>query len=87
MDRVISPLDSIENVPYIFDSKIISTVVSTFTSYYVYLWSTYLPTVALSPPLPSFDGRAVTYPSARLMRDYLSWRQVDCKESMKTTPQ
>eukprot|EP00271_Cylindrocystis_brebissonii_P013570 TRINITY_DN33516_c0_g1_i2.p2 TRINITY_DN33516_c0_g1~~TRINITY_DN33516_c0_g1_i2.p2 ORF type:complete len:148 (+),score=40.86 TRINITY_DN33516_c0_g1_i2:576-1019(+) len=27
---------------------------------------------------PSFDGRAVCYPSAAIMRDYLSWRQVDC---------
>ncbi|KAL9113176.1 MAG: hypothetical protein Q9187_007660 [Circinaria calcarea] len=60
------------------ESKILSTVVSTFTAYYVYLWSTYLPNAVLSPPLPSFDARAVIYPSARLLRDYLSWRQVDC---------
>ena len=69
-------------VPYTLGSKILSTVVSTFTAAYVYLWSTYFPAVALSPPLPSFDGRAVIYPSTRLLRDYLSWRQVDCKEVM-----
>ena len=28
--------------------------------------------------LPTFDGRAVVYPSTANLRDYLSWRQVDC---------
>ncbi|KAI1629049.1 tRNA guanylyltransferase [Exophiala viscosa] len=28
--------------------------------------------------LPTFDGRAVLYPSWENLRDYLSWRQVDC---------
>lgn len=28
-------------------------------------------------PLPTFDGRAVLYPSVENLRDYLSWRQVD----------
>ncbi|ELQ37106.1 tRNA(His) guanylyltransferase [Pyricularia oryzae Y34] len=32
----------------------------------------------LSPPLPSFDGRAVCFPSVQNLRDYMSWRQVDC---------
>ncbi|OTB19511.1 hypothetical protein K445DRAFT_314394 [Daldinia sp. EC12] len=59
-------------------SKIVSTIVSTFTAYYVYLWSTYFPDTPLSPPLPSFDGRAVCYPSVQNLRDYMSWRQVDC---------
>ncbi|KAL8419892.1 hypothetical protein RB594_002884 [Gaeumannomyces avenae] len=59
-------------------SKLVSTVVSTFTSYYIYYWSTYFPETPLSPPLPSFDGRAVCYPSVQNLRDYLSWRQVDC---------
>ncbi|KAK1828546.1 tRNA guanylyltransferase [Podospora conica] len=59
-------------------SKLVSTVVSTFTAYYVHLWSTYFPDSPLSPPLPSFDGRAVCYPSVQNLRDYLSWRQVDC---------
>ncbi|KAH9554068.1 hypothetical protein CY35_08G045500 [Sphagnum magellanicum] len=26
----------------------------------------------------TFDGRAVCYPSESILRDYLSWRQVDC---------
>ncbi|KAF2093472.1 tRNA guanylyltransferase [Rhizodiscina lignyota] len=59
-------------------SKLTTTIVSTFTSYYVHLWQTYFPSTPLSPPLPSFDGRAVVYPSVRNLRDYMSWRQVDC---------
>jgi tRNA(His) 5'-end guanylyltransferase len=28
---------------------------------------------------PQFDGRVVCYPSLKNLRDYLSWRQADCK--------
>ncbi|KAI1495583.1 putative tRNAHis guanylyltransferase [Biscogniauxia marginata] len=59
-------------------SKLVSTIVSTFTAYYVHLWPSYFPDTPLSPPLPSFDGRAVCYPSVQNLRDYMSWRQVDC---------
>ncbi|KAJ3955628.1 tRNA-His guanylyltransferase [Colletotrichum tropicale] len=59
-------------------SKLVSTVVSTFTANYIYLWSQYFPDTPLSPPLPSFDGRAVCYPTVSNLRDYMSWRQVDC---------
>ncbi|KAE8823263.1 hypothetical protein HRS9139_09672 [Pyrenophora teres f. teres] len=59
-------------------SKLTTTIVSTFTAYYVYSWSIYFPDKPLTPPLPSFDGRAVLYPSDDNLRDYLSWRQVDC---------
>ncbi|MCJ1296492.1 tRNA-His guanylyltransferase [Xylographa carneopallida] len=59
-------------------SKIVTTVVSSFTSYYIYLWSLHFPTQPLSPPLPTFDGRAVLYPAERLLMDYICWRQVDC---------
>jgi len=27
---------------------------------------------------PAFDGRLVLYPSEKILRDYLAWRQVDC---------
>ncbi|KAI9660922.1 MAG: tRNA-His guanylyltransferase [Bathelium mastoideum] len=60
------------------ESKLITTIVSTFTSYYVHLWPTFFTDKPLSPPLPSFDGRAVLYPNDQLLRDYMSWRQVDC---------
>jgi tRNA(His) guanylyltransferase len=59
-------------------SKLVSTIVSTFTANYVYSWSTFFPETPLSFPLPTFDGRAVCYPGLQNLRDYLSWRQVDC---------
>ncbi|KAL8705459.1 MAG: hypothetical protein Q9201_001440 [Fulgogasparrea decipioides] len=59
-------------------SKILTTVVSTFTSYYVHLWLSHFGDKDLSPPMPSFDGRLVQYPSKQNLRDYMSWRQVDC---------
>lgn len=60
-------------------SKLVTTIVSTFTAHYIYHWGTYFPSTPLHPPyLPSFDGRAVLYPTTRILRDYMSWRQVDC---------
>lgn len=59
-------------------SKLTTTIVSTFSAYYTYLWPKYFDD-PLTPPLPSFDGRAVCYPSDCNLRDYMSWRQVDCK--------
>ncbi|TAQ90739.1 hypothetical protein B7494_g903 [Chlorociboria aeruginascens] len=59
-------------------SKLVTTIVSTFTASYVHLWSSFFPEVQLSAPLPGFDGRAVQYPSVQNLRDYMSWRQVDC---------
>ncbi|KAI3651810.1 hypothetical protein MP228_003113 [Amoeboaphelidium protococcarum] len=58
-------------------SKLVSTIVSLFTATYVFEWSKYFPGVELQYP-PSFDGRAVSYPSVDNIRDYFSWRQVDC---------
>ncbi|PHH70881.1 hypothetical protein CDD80_5672 [Ophiocordyceps camponoti-rufipedis] len=62
-------------------SKLVSTVVSTFTANYVYSWCAHFPDTPLSFPLPTFDGRAVCYPSVENLRDYLSWRQVDCRST------
>ncbi|RIA84072.1 tRNAHis guanylyltransferase-domain-containing protein [Glomus cerebriforme] len=59
------------------EAKIISTIVSLFTSNYVFHWKKYFPDKELHYP-PSFDGRAVQYPSDNNLRDYLSWRQADC---------
>jgi tRNA(His) guanylyltransferase len=68
--------------------KLVSTVVSTFTAAYTLLWPVHFPieaheTQPTTKPLelehlPTFDGRAVIYPTAANLRDYLSWRQVDC---------
>ncbi|KAI4328578.1 hypothetical protein L6164_020918 [Bauhinia variegata] len=58
-------------------SKIISAMVSFFTSMYVMRWKDFFPQKQLNYP-PYFDARAVCYPSRNILRDYLSWRQVDC---------
>ncbi|KAL1225921.1 tRNA(His) guanylyltransferase 1 [Cardamine amara subsp. amara] len=58
-------------------SKIISAVTSFFTSTYVIQWENFFPQKELKYP-PSFDGRAVCYPTYNILFDYLAWRQVDC---------
>ena len=58
-------------------AKITTNVVSLFASTYVFNWSKFFPTTELQYP-PSFDARAVLYPTNETLRDYLSWRQVDC---------
>ncbi|XP_010522200.1 PREDICTED: tRNA(His) guanylyltransferase 1-like isoform X2 [Tarenaya hassleriana] len=58
-------------------SKIVSSVVSFFTSTYVIRWREFFPHKELKYP-PSFDGRAVCYPSYEILLDYMAWRQVDC---------
>jgi tRNA(His) guanylyltransferase len=60
------------------NSKLTSTVISTFTAHYVMSWPRFFPDSALSSPIPTFDGRAVVYPRLDILKDYLSWRQVDC---------
>ncbi|XP_019860531.1 PREDICTED: probable tRNA(His) guanylyltransferase isoform X1 [Amphimedon queenslandica] len=57
-------------------SKLLSTVVSLFSASYVFYWSQFMKTPLLYPP--AFDSRIVLYPSAKNLRDYLSWRQADC---------
>ncbi|CAM6107007.1 unnamed protein product [Calypogeia fissa] len=44
---------------------------------YVMKWAHFFPQKDLQYA-PSFDGRAVCYPSDSILRDYLAWRQVDC---------
>lgn len=59
-------------------SKLVSYVVSQFTSSYVMNWSKWFP--AAKDALryaPTFDARAVLYPTDENLRDYLSWRQAD----------
>lgn len=59
-------------------AKLVSTIVSIFSTAYVLFWPQHFPGTPLTPPFPSFDGRAVAYPSLKNMRDYFCWRQVDC---------
>ena len=56
-----------------------TTLASYFAACYVFHWSTFFPATPLLHP-PAFDGRVVLYPSIKNVRDYLSWRQADCKE-------
>ncbi|KAJ2328228.1 tRNA-histidine guanylyltransferase 1-like [Coemansia sp. RSA 2673] len=58
-------------------SKLITLLVSKFTAAYVFYWNEFFPDTPLQFP-PAFDGRVVVYPSDRIMRDYLCWRQADC---------
>ncbi|KAI3711278.1 hypothetical protein L2E82_41253 [Cichorium intybus] len=58
-------------------SELVSAIVSFFSSSYVMKWKEFFPKKDLKYP-PNFDGRAVCYPSYEIIRDYLSWRQVDC---------
>ncbi|OAY75993.1 tRNA(His) guanylyltransferase 1 [Ananas comosus] len=58
-------------------SKILSLTVSYFTAVYVMKWKEFFPHKDLKRP-PFFDGRVLCYPRAKIIRDYLSWRQVDC---------
>lgn len=61
-------------------SKLVSTLVSTFTAHYVHLWPTVFgeETRLEAELLPTFDGRPVMLPTEGGVRDYFSWRQVDC---------
>ena len=57
--------------------KITSCVVSLFSSAYVFYQPKYFEGVQMTV-IPSFDARMVLYPAMESLRDYLSWRQVDC---------
>ncbi|KZZ93787.1 tRNA(His) guanylyltransferase [Moelleriella libera RCEF 2490] len=54
-------------------SKLVSTVVSTFTANYVHSWPIFFPEMGLSLPLPTFDGRAyeLVEPGSPLMTQHL----------------
>lgn len=58
-------------------AKIVTLVVSMFTSAYVYHWrDLFGPKVELQYP-PVFDGRVVLYPGTQEVVDYFKWRGVD----------
>ncbi|GBG28065.1 tRNAHis guanylyltransferase [Hondaea fermentalgiana] len=58
-------------------AKILSLLVSLFSSAYVFHWATFFPQTLLQGP-PQFDARIVLYPTDKSMRDYFRWRQADC---------
>lgn len=57
-------------------SKLMTNVVSLFSSAFVFNWKSCFGETPLHYP-PSFDGRVILYPTDKTLRDYLSWRQVD----------
>lgn len=57
--------------------KIISQVVSLFSSSFVFHWPAFFPAQRLLA-LPCFDARMITYPALSNIRDYACWRQADC---------
>ncbi|KAG0252880.1 hypothetical protein DFQ27_007800 [Actinomortierella ambigua] len=59
------------------EAKIVTTVVSLFTSAYLYFWNDYFPASQRPKYPPCFDGRAVLYPSEEEVKDYFAWRQAD----------
>lgn len=56
--------------------KLLSLTVSSFSSAYVLLWPEYFKSPLQT--LPTFDGRLISFPTFKNLRDYLSWRQADC---------
>ena len=57
--------------------KILSLVVSQFSSAYVFFWNEFFPDTKLVT-IPQFDGRIILYPSLKELKAYMNWRQVDC---------
>ncbi|XP_049289272.1 probable tRNA(His) guanylyltransferase [Anopheles funestus] len=58
--------------------KLVSYVASLFTSAYMFHWKRIFDHRSISMRYPpSFDARAVLYPTDENLRDYLSWRQAD----------
>ena len=51
--------------------KLVSTIVSTFTSAFIFAWNKYFPNTALRYP-PTFDGRAILYATDQEVKDYLA---------------
>ncbi|EGW30092.1 uncharacterized protein SPAPADRAFT_144742 [Spathaspora passalidarum NRRL Y-27907] len=61
------------------EMKLCTLFASLMSSYYSFYWNQAFPDKQLEEDhLPVFDGRAVVYPNFNVVRDYFSWRQVDC---------
>eukprot|EP00730_Choanoeca_flexa_P018522 TRINITY_DN9008_c0_g1_i1.p1 TRINITY_DN9008_c0_g1~~TRINITY_DN9008_c0_g1_i1.p1 ORF type:complete len:332 (+),score=81.29 TRINITY_DN9008_c0_g1_i1:60-1055(+) len=63
-------------------SKIMTSIVSFFSSSYVLHWPVFMVDEANGVQqlqyAPQFDARCVLYPTLQNLKDYLAWRQVDC---------
>jgi tRNA(His) guanylyltransferase len=56
--------------------KILSTIVSLFSSSYTFHFERITGKPLLK--IPAFDARIICYPNLKTLRDYFSWRQADC---------
>ena len=54
--------------------KILSCVVSLFSSTYCFYLPKYFEGTVSFDVIPSFDARIVLYPNLEVVKDYLSWR-------------
>jgi len=57
--------------------KILSSLVSCFSSAYVFYWQKYFGPTNPLKMIPTFDARIVLYPTYENFKDYFSWRQAD----------
>lgn len=61
------------------EMKLITTFASYMSVNYMHEWNFEFPEKQIKVErLPTFDARAVVYPTKQTIRDYFSWRQVDC---------
>lgn len=57
--------------------KIVSLITSCFSSSFVLYYKDFFANSELKI-VPMFDGRCICYPDDKTLKDYLTWRQVDC---------
>ncbi|KAI3405149.2 THG1 [Candida oxycetoniae] len=61
------------------EMKLCTLFSSLMSTYYVHFWNLAHPQKPIHlEMIPTFDARAVIYPNFQIVRDYFSWRQVDC---------
>lgn len=61
------------------EMKLVSTFASYMSVHYMLQWALEFPDRPIEASrIPTFDARAVVYPNDTTVRDYFSWRQVDC---------
>ncbi|KAI5949590.1 THG1 [Candida jiufengensis] len=61
------------------EMKLCTLFASLMSTYYMFYWNKECPNRQIEEEMiPTFDGRAVIYPNFETLRDYFSWRQVDC---------
>lgn len=61
------------------EMKLTTTFALLMSTSYYYYWNQEFPDKPIElVRMPNFDARAVVYPNYKTVRDYFSWRQVDC---------